>query len=384
MINAAGKLRKNGNTFMNRVERPWRPHITPKESTWNRMQWTLRQMECRSGGLTPTMAKKVATTILTPIVHYSAEIWHNEADVNKEIDDAALNTWASILGVSIHGTKHCAIRAELGVLSMSGQRDIQSLAYYNRILNMPETRLTRQVFDWLQTDQSGIAQSEAQANWPAITIPKIMKTYGIELPEAGIAKKNWRAAVYEKVLQKEDKTLQTELKQASQNGGTLADLSEYGSKIEEPEYIQTRNSWAANRGRELKTRFRLKGKYAFVTDNETRQRISAGRACPCCGRGPETPFHFTFQCPAFKEERRTMDARIATITREDDDFSYCLKTQSQRFGFLMSTGVSPQSDRFPQWRKIELALYDYLGTACAKRKKILADRLTDRQGSISF
>ena len=85
-----------------------------------------------------------------------------------------------------------------------------------------------------------------------------------------------------------------------------------------------------------------------------------------------------------------MDARIATITREDDDFSYCLnhltnpKTQSQRFGFLMSTGVSPQSDRFPQWRKIELALYDYLGTACAKRKQILADRLTDRQGSISF
>ena len=100
---------------------------------------------------------------------------------------------------------------------MSGQRDIQSLAYYNRILNMPETRLTRQVFDWLRTDQSGIAQSEAQANWPARTIPKIMKTYGIELPEAGIAKKNWRAAVYDKVLQKEDKTLQTELKQASQN-----------------------------------------------------------------------------------------------------------------------------------------------------------------------
>ena len=70
-----------------------------------------------------------------------------------------------------------------------------------------------------------------------------------------------------------------------------------------------------------------------------------------------------------------MNARIATIAREDDDFSYCLKTQSQRFGFLMSTGVSPQSDRFPQWRKIELALYDYLGTACAKRKQILADRL---------
>ena len=139
-----------------------------------------------------------------------------------------------------------------------------------------------------------------------------LSSSGIELPEAGIAKKNWRAAVYEKVLQKEDKTLQTELKQASQKGGTLEDLSEYGSKIEEPEYIQTRNSWAANRGRELKTRFRLKGRYAFVTDNETRQRISAGRACPCCGRGPETPFHFTFQCPAFKEERRTMDARIAT------------------------------------------------------------------------
>ena len=75
-----------------------------------------------------------------------------------------------------------------------------------------------------------------------------------------------------------------------------------------------------------------------------------------------------------------MDARIATITRKDDDFSYCLKTQSQRFGFLMSTGVSPQSDRFPQWRKIELALYDYLGTACAKRKQILTDRLTDRPG----
>jgi hypothetical protein len=384
MINAAGKLRKNGKVFMNRVERPWRPHTAPKESTWNRMQWTLRQMECRSGGLTATVAKKVATTILTPIVHYSAEIWHGCDDEHKEIDDAALATWASLLGVSIYGTKHCAIRAELGALTMSGQRDIQSLAYYNRLINMPSSRLTRQVFDWLLTDCDTDAQSPAQENWVKTTIPKIMKKYDIAQPEEGIAKKEWRKSVYEKVLEKEEAFLQDELKAASQKGGTLEDLSKYGSTIEEPKYLQTRNSWPANRGRELKTRFRIKGKYAFVTDNDTRKQISAGHACPCCGHGAETPFHFTRQCREFKDERRVMDCRIADAIREDDKFSYSLKTENQKFAFLMSSGVSPENPKFAQWRKIELALYEFLGVAQAKRKKILADRLPDRQGSISF
>ena len=79
-----------------------------------------------------------------------------------------------------------------------------------------------------------------------------------------------------------------------------------------------------------------------------------------------------------------MDCRIADAIREDDSFSYSLKTENQKFAFLMSSGVSPENPKFAQWRKIELALYEFLGVAQAKRKKILADRLPDRQGSISF
>ena len=86
---------------------------------------------------------------------------------------------------------------------MSGQRDIQSLAYYNRLINMPSSRLTRQVFDWLLTDCDTDAQSPAQENWVKTTIPKIMKKYDIAQPEEGIAKKEWRKSVYEKVLEKE-------------------------------------------------------------------------------------------------------------------------------------------------------------------------------------
>jgi hypothetical protein len=384
MITKAAKLNKNDNTFTDSVKRPWRPHIQPKEATWKRMQWTLRSMECRSGGLAPTTAKKVATTILTPIIHYSAEIWHHNGDENNEIDEAAIDTWGSILGVSRHGTKYAAMRAELGVLSMVGQRDIQSLAYYNRILNMPTSRLTRQIFDWLATNHGGTEATEAQANWVTTTIPKILRKYNMPKPEAGIDKKQWRKTVTEEVLKLEDNALQAELKKAAQQASTLADLHTYGSRIDgsEPDYIQVRNCWAANRGREIKTRFRLKGKYAFVTDNETRQAASTGRACPCCGHGADTPFHFTMQCQCFKEERQTMNDRISAAISQNDNFGYALKTNNQRFAILMSAGVSPQSDDFAAWRELELALYHFLGTADTKRKQILADRLTDRRGAI--
>ena len=50
--------------------------------------------------------------------------------------------------------------------------------------------------------------------------------------------------------------------------------------------------------------------------------------------------------------------------------------------FLMGEGFSPQHEDFALWRKFELALYHYLGTADTKRKQILADRLSDRRGSI--
>ena len=152
----------------------------------------------------------------------------------------------------------------------------------------------------------------------------------------------------------------------------------------EPEYIQIRNCWVANHGRELKTRFRLKGKYAFATDTDTRKGITAGRSCPCCGCGAETPFHFTMQCNAFKDERRAMESEFATVTSETDSFGFALKTNPQKFAFLMSAGVSPQNPNFKTWRAMELALYRYLYAADNKRKKILADRLSDRRGGISF
>ena len=88
------------------------------------------------------------------------------------------------------------------------------------------------------------------------------------------------------------------------------------------------------------------------------------------------------QCRAFKEERQIMNARIAAAIPETDKFAYALKTGNQKFAFLMGEGFSPQHEDFALWRKFELALYHYLGTADTKRKQILADRLSDRRGSI--
>ncbi len=45
-----------------------------------------------------------------------------------------------------------------------------------------------------------------------------------------------------------------------------------------------------------------------------------------------------------------MDCRIADAIQEDDSISYSLKTENQKFAFLMSSGVSPENPKFVQWR----------------------------------
>ena len=73
------------------------------------------------------------------------------------------------------------------------------------------------------------------------------------------------------------------------------------------------------------------------------------------------------QCNAFKDERRAMESEFATVTSETDSFGFALKTNPQKFAFLMSAGVSPQNPNFKTWRAMEL--YRYLYAADNKRKR---------------
>ena len=79
-----------------------------------------------------------------------------------------------------------------------------------------------------------------------------------------------------------------------------------------------------------------------------------------------------------------MDDTISRIIdREGDVFSYALKTQKQKYAFLMSEGMKLDDARFAHWRQIELAFYRFLYAADKRRKDILADRLSDRGTSES-
>ena len=71
------------------------------------------------------------------------------------------------------------------------------------------------------------------------------------------------------------------------------------------------------------------------------------------------------------------------ITDGGDDFSFALKTESQKFAFLMGEGIKQDDARYGQFRKIELAFYKFLSAAEKRRKEILADRLPDRRTSES-
>ena len=82
--------------------------------------------------------------MLIPLVHYEAEIWNSCTDEHDALDQEARKTWAKVLGFSPY-MNMTVLRAEAGALSMKGQRDIQSLACLNRVLNMDPTRLTQQV-----------------------------------------------------------------------------------------------------------------------------------------------------------------------------------------------------------------------------------------------
>ena len=188
------------------------------------------------------------------------------------------------------------------------------------------------------------------------------------------------------MLETEEAAFQKELKNASEQGGTLEDLSKHGASIELPEYLKCHNKWGTNKGREIKTRFRLKGKYAFACDETTRAHISDNGKCQCCNARSETPFHFTRQCRAFRSERREMDDAIfSVISTEGDHFSYALMTENQKFSFLMGTGIRMDDARYKQWRAIELIFYRFLSAADHSRKRLLAqaDGLSHRQASKS-
>jgi hypothetical protein len=268
---------------------------------------------------------------------------------------------------------------------MKGERDIQSLAYLNRVLNMDPTRLTRQVYDALSKDQRmGTAN---QANWARSTVPKLLKKYNLTAPEPGMNKKEWRTIVRAAVTAVEDKALADEINTSSK----LVELRGQGRKTQMPNFQQQRNSYALNRGRSIKTELRM------GTAHRVRLMVDIGRqmglprnqrTCPCCGKGVEDAFHFTEKCPVYANEREEFH-RCIECDGEDPYDILALKPQ-QRHRLLLGDGPEKGHENYARWRQIETKYFVYLVSAAARRDELTrpasgrpADRLSDRRGSMA-
>ena len=121
----------------------WDLHVRSKIESLNKQQWMLRRMQCKLGGFSPAVARKLMVAITEGSTNYAAEMW-NMAKTQwpgGSLDTAVAQMHRQILGCHCK-TSTCAMRAELAVTSQQRQRVKSSLRFMHRITSMEPHRLT--------------------------------------------------------------------------------------------------------------------------------------------------------------------------------------------------------------------------------------------------
>ena len=366
MISAASVLLQSDEARPTLPPGAWDTHVDHVVQKLRNKVFLLRRMQCVSGGFSPRVACGLVRSFASSSVNFASEIWNTTRGYSRlESEFAVLHQ--RVLGCQSN-TSHKLMSAELGLLSQRGQRDVCSLLYLRRVLRMPQSRLTRRVFDAMSADR--YVGSGDRANWSRSVAPALLKRYSLDWPGAGVGRARWRKLVVEAVTSCEADAL-TRSGAVAGPGSKAAEYVSFRSAPGMPRYLSQRRSWWMSYGRSVKTKLRCGANELEVECGRYDGTPRAQRLCRCCtSRSVECSFHFLMECPFHARLRADFFASVNLATRSFDPFHWRRMTAQQRWRFLLGDGppVAHDAGTDQQWGFIETRLYNFLGLAYKARR----------------
>ena len=285
-------------------------------------------MKCQSGGFSPRVAIALVRSFVISIATYGAVIWNNASCAPDTIEDKLTEIYGDILGCQ-RNTPSVLVRAELGCKSQRCERDLCSLMYLRRLLALPDSRLTKQIYAVLMHDHRRGCLS-ARPNWATCTMPALLSRYQLSAPRRLPPLATWKRSVREAVIATDEDTL---VPSTTKNTHYLSFRSSRGM----PFYLTRRCTWFVNYGRSIKTRLRC-ATHALEIDNGRRSGVinRNERLCPCCPlQETETERHFMLDCPLYSDDRLAFTDAVDELVLHYDPFRWRTMSWDQRYQFLL-------------------------------------------------
>ena len=347
---------------------PWHMHMEYVADRIESRRFLLRKMKCQNGGFSPRVAVNLVRSFVLTIATYGAALWNNTNRTSDPIEDKFSDLYADLLGC-LRNTPSAIMRAELGCRSQNHERDICSLMYLRRVIALPASRLTKQVYDCITRDQRR-GYLNARPNWATCTVPALLSRYSLPVPRRVPPLLTWKKAVREAVDAADAKVLDPS---ASKAAHYLSLRNSRGM----PFYLLHRRSWFVNYGRSIKTRLRC-ATSALEIDNGRRSGVldRNDRLCQCCPlRLVESERHFVLDCPLYSDTRLNLTDAIDELVSHADPFGWLQMSWDERFKFLLGDAPPAGSPNtaVPQWCRIQIHLYWFLAHAYKKRNSFVRD-----------
>ena len=275
-----------------------------KNGNWNRTQKCLSQHASFALHNLFTVFKKIELpisqklnlfdTLVSPILHYSSEIWgmHSASDIEM-IHTKFLR---SILGVK-KSTNLAALYGELARFPFSVIRKINMIKYWIKILQQDDTSLLKQVYLMLKRDSDNNKNYSGQ-NW-ASQIKRILQCHGFEYI--------WRdqneicipfLSIRQRILDTYKQTWYSEINNSSRLDAYR--LFKHNFELESYLNIEMNKKYKL-----ALTRFRTSSHSLMIETGRYDDTARNQRICQFCNMGKvEDEYHFLLVCPYYRDLRR--------------------------------------------------------------------------------
>ena len=270
--------------------------------------------------------------MVLPVLEYGAEIWGN--CTWEEAEKLQRSAARRILGAK-QGTSNAFLVGELGWWPLSARRDMLRLRFWWKLVNMPQARGVRQVYDYCRQKfrlsfSAGKKLAKLQKhsmNWCEYTY-SLLKELNMEVlwwTEKLEGFKKWNTLVYSKIQQREE----GRWKESMANNVKLEIYRQVKHKLKLELYLLD------ERSRPGRIEF---GRYRSGSCREE-GLIREQRVCKLCGVGVEDVSHVMARCPAYDYDRRVLFRNIELSCgikmmecTEEQQMNTFFNTESGTFG----------------------------------------------------
>jgi hypothetical protein len=288
----------------------WKPHkqriLAKATQTANQVFGVLR----RTDSMSARAAIQLHKALVLPVLEYGAEIWGNCEW--EEAEKLQRSVARRILG-SKQGTSNAFLMGELGWWPLSARRDMLRLRFWWKLVNMPQTRGVRQVYEYCR-EKFRLSFSagrrlrklkKSAMNWCEYTF-SLLKELGMESlwwTEKLDGAKKWNTRVYSMIQQREERRW----KQAMASNVKLELYRQVKQKLKLELYLLDERS---RPGRVEFGRYRS-GSCSLRIDKGREEGLGREqRLCKLCSFGIEDVAHVMMVCPAYEYDRGVLWSKI--------------------------------------------------------------------------